>query len=432
MLFRRLAVFCSPFTLTAAETVGAGTQVERAQVLDLLAALIAQSLVTVVEAGPELRYRMLVTVRDYAARKLAAAGELDEVRRAHLDYVLAAVADVPARPGQSGVGLSSDLMRRFETFPDDIRAAFEHALASGDRVSALGLAARFGRYAWVRSRWTEGLAWAERALGDGPAEPAELYGCALYSAAAHALFVDHDRSERHAKDLVSLGQRTGDHDLAGAAWFILGNAAIQRHEVGQARLRYQEMLRLADQPLRIAMAERSLAYVELVQGDVPAYRSWCQRAIADFRALGDEFELARTLAAAGGNLADLAGPQAYPEAAELLSEGLGLGLARDYASCVALALVGLARLAEGQGRPADALAVVEAARAHSERAGSTLEQFMRDYAAADREAEFEARLASQLSDAERHEASLRGRSLTPRQGERLALPPRLPGTDATW
>jgi predicted ATPase/DNA-binding SARP family transcriptional activator len=422
VLFRRLAVFCSPFTLAAAETIGTGAPVEQPQVLDLLAALIAQSLVTVTEAGPVLRYRMLVTVREYATERLRAAGELDQVRRVHLDYVLAAIRDVPIRPHETGTALTGTLMRPFETLQDDIQAAFEYALAAGDNAAALGIAARFGRWAWMRSRRSDGLAWAERAIASGPAEPAELYGWALYSAAAHAVGVDPDRGERLAQELISLTQRTGDHDLISAAWFVLGNAAVARRDWPEARGRLLQALRLTDHPLQIATTERNLAYIALLQGDIQAYQSSSRRAVARLRELGDTFELARTVAAAGGNLADLAGPEAQPEAAELLAEGLTLALANGYDSCVALALVGLARIAENQDRPADAVAVIGSARAFSEHVGSTLEYLMADYAATDRVAAFEARLAGLVGETELTRAGQYGRTLLPGQAARVAVP----------
>jgi predicted ATPase len=78
VLFRRLAVFSGTFTLAAAEAVCGG------EVLDLLSALVDKSLVLF-----DTRYRLLETVRQFAAEKLAASGENEQVRERHARFFLA-------------------------------------------------------------------------------------------------------------------------------------------------------------------------------------------------------------------------------------------------------------------------------------------------------------------------------------------------------
>src|SRR5215212_2875798 len=88
-MLRRLSVFAGGFTLEAAEAVGAGGGIEEGGVLDLLSSLVDKSLVLVTEQDGETRYRLLETVRQYAAEKLEQAGEADGVRRRHAQYYLA-------------------------------------------------------------------------------------------------------------------------------------------------------------------------------------------------------------------------------------------------------------------------------------------------------------------------------------------------------
>ena len=76
MLLRRLSVFAG-WSLEMAEQVCADEpDPGRRDILDLLAALVDKSLVV---REPEIlgqaRFRMLDTIREYAADKLAAAGE---------------------------------------------------------------------------------------------------------------------------------------------------------------------------------------------------------------------------------------------------------------------------------------------------------------------------------------------------------------------
>jgi predicted ATPase/DNA-binding SARP family transcriptional activator len=80
-LLQRLSVFAGGFSLAAAESVC------EENVLQTLAALVDKSLV-VAGAG---RYRLLDTVRQFAADKLAQSGERDAVRARHARYYFALV-----------------------------------------------------------------------------------------------------------------------------------------------------------------------------------------------------------------------------------------------------------------------------------------------------------------------------------------------------
>ena len=88
-LFRRLSVFAGGFTLEVAESVCAGEDLERDEVLELLSHLVDKSLVTARERGGEARYRLLETVRQYGREKLSESGEAGRLRERHAGYYLA-------------------------------------------------------------------------------------------------------------------------------------------------------------------------------------------------------------------------------------------------------------------------------------------------------------------------------------------------------
>ena len=71
---RQLSVFSGGFTLEAAEAV-AGGEGQAGAVLPLVSQLADKSLIVPVEDGPDDRFRMLETIRDYAASRLTEAGE---------------------------------------------------------------------------------------------------------------------------------------------------------------------------------------------------------------------------------------------------------------------------------------------------------------------------------------------------------------------
>ena len=93
MVLRRLSVFSGGASLEAAERVcvgdgvgaGVGAGVEQEQVLELLTSLAEKSLL-LTEGDGAPRYRMLGTIKEYAAERLAEAGESDLARQAHLAY----------------------------------------------------------------------------------------------------------------------------------------------------------------------------------------------------------------------------------------------------------------------------------------------------------------------------------------------------------
>jgi predicted ATPase len=103
-LLRRLCVF-SGWNLEMAEQVCADEAIPGGQVLELLAALIDKSLVTLEgELDGNARYRLLDTIRQYAKDKLTARDEEPAVRLRHRDYLLsmaeqsAAQAFLPGDP----------------------------------------------------------------------------------------------------------------------------------------------------------------------------------------------------------------------------------------------------------------------------------------------------------------------------------------------
>ena len=96
----RLSVFAGGFTLDAAEAVASDDEIDAFDVLEHVSALVDKSLV-VADPG-EATYRLLETIRQYAAGRLAASGTAEDVRARHADYyrsVAAAIAPELTGPG---------------------------------------------------------------------------------------------------------------------------------------------------------------------------------------------------------------------------------------------------------------------------------------------------------------------------------------------
>lgn len=77
-VLRRLSTFAGTFELAAAEEVASAGDVDAAEILDIVASLVDKSLVQLEPSGSSVRYRLLDTVRHYAARRLAEGTPSDE------------------------------------------------------------------------------------------------------------------------------------------------------------------------------------------------------------------------------------------------------------------------------------------------------------------------------------------------------------------
>ncbi|WP_131742299.1 ATP-binding protein, partial [Actinomadura roseirufa] len=170
VLWRRLAVFPGGAALESAEDVCAGPGLDRADVLDVLSALVDKSLVTVHgdgapgdagagDGGP--RYRMLETIRAYGLERLAEAGEEERVRRAHAAHFvrLAETAEPRLYRADQLVWL-----RRLSAEQDNGSAALRWAIAAGDAPLALRFCASLGWYWFLRGQLVDGAESLEEIL----------------------------------------------------------------------------------------------------------------------------------------------------------------------------------------------------------------------------------------------------------------------------
>ena len=183
----RLSVFAGGFGLAAAEAVAAGPDVPADEVLGLLGALVDKSLVQFGDtgAGPG-RYRLLETVRQYAAGQLDAQGPaaVNHARTAHRDYYLAlAEAAAPQLVAHD----QAEWLDRLDAELGNLRAAIAFSQAQPDPEPGLRLAASLRVYWRVRGHAAEG-AGVLRALLDTPAaQEATLPRARALAAAAHLL-----------------------------------------------------------------------------------------------------------------------------------------------------------------------------------------------------------------------------------------------------
>jgi predicted ATPase/class 3 adenylate cyclase/DNA-binding CsgD family transcriptional regulator len=217
-VFDRLSVFTGGWTLDAAEAVASGGDVAEWQVLDLLAALVGKSLVQAEVIHGSTRYRLLETVRHYAAERLAsrAGAELRDVRVAHRDHYLAVAEAAAAHLTGPNQG---NWLNRLDDDQANLLRAGEHAAADPDGTAlVLRLGVALYRYWIVRSRQQQGLELLLSAIRrpDAEADPA-LFAAALVTASLTAVWVDRPASRHLAEQAVQLARQLGDDRLLSRA-----------------------------------------------------------------------------------------------------------------------------------------------------------------------------------------------------------------------
>ena len=171
-VFGELSVFAGGFTLAAAAAVCRGG--DEAAALDLVDQLAAKSLLVAERAAAGTRYRLLETIRQYAAGALADAGQTEQARQRHAEtFLLLAECE-----RELGVLAGEQ---------DNFRAALDYTLADGGQAGPR-LARALGGFWLARGLFQEAQGWLQRALAVGPADPRlhadlhRLLGAVLYAA----------------------------------------------------------------------------------------------------------------------------------------------------------------------------------------------------------------------------------------------------------
>ncbi len=235
VLLRRLAVFPGSFTIPAAEGICSGEDLLEDDVLDLLASLVAKSLVDANDAGTEARYRLLETVRLYASEQLRAAGEADEFRSRHRDWFKAFGESVDWEDVFLPLSTSRSM---FSSELSNLRAALEFSEAQGRRDVVVAMAARVGNL-WVASGLArEGYSWLTKARPeDLELTPAER-AAALSSAANLAGFgwSDPVKALDLAERAVAAGGTEPSIPLLRALAQRAINRAVRSQWIGDAEL----------------------------------------------------------------------------------------------------------------------------------------------------------------------------------------------------
>jgi tetratricopeptide (TPR) repeat protein len=336
-LFQRLGVFPAGFDYDAVEVVCAAGGSDSSAVVRLLPALVDKSLVSTA-GGDTPRYRLLESLREYAAERLAASGAEADVRQRHAAHYLAVAELAAARlrgPEQRA------WLDRLTIEQPNLRAALDHSVGTGDVEAALRWVAALELFWDGTGQRREAHEWIRRTLGCGepPAAPATVAG--LTAASTLLQPWDDEAALDLAQRAVQLASGLGNTERAMAAAAV-GMAATYGVRSDQALPALHEALALFgdDRQWERARAFQSLALatVELAE----ALR-WARESLALFRRVGDRMRVANTLFVMAARSIDAG--VANDEVQRWLAESLALSEAARSEHDRAHALLGFGRLA---------------------------------------------------------------------------------------
>lgn len=333
-LFRRLAVFAGGFSLAAAETI-VGSDLD---VLDGLDRLVNESLVIQVEtASGDPRFRMLETIREYAAERLAESGEARPYQQAHADYCLALAEE--AEPHLTGRD-QAEWLARLATEHDNLRASLTWARDQAATEVFLRLAVALYHFWYLRGHLSEGRGWLESALAGSESlgmipQRAKGYNELGSLAYAQGDYAAARASNQHGLEIFRvLGNKRG----MAASLNNLGGVANDQGAYATARRLFEESLALKRElgnQRSIANTLNNLGEVVRCQGDYATAETLLRESLAIKRQLGDQWGEASSLI----NLAEVyRGQGDLDRAATLLEESLTISRAIEEKRLIAFAL----------------------------------------------------------------------------------------------
>jgi predicted ATPase/DNA-binding SARP family transcriptional activator len=275
---------------------------------DLVNALVTRSLAVCEEHGDAIRYRMLESVREFAAEKLEASGERTDVQRRHAAYFLALAETAESKlSGQEQILW----LERLDTERANLHAALEWVEAKENEnikangaESALRMAASLCPYWISRGYLNEGRAHLEEILrredarGNTPVRARALNG-----AGSLAWRQGDNRAARaYYEESLAIMRELGDRRGSAASLNHLGIVAYLEGDYTGCTTYYEASLtimrELGDRG-GISNSLGNLALAANARGDFAAAMRHYEEGLPIWRELGDKRRIACALSVMG-------------------------------------------------------------------------------------------------------------------------------------
>ena len=359
VLFRRLSVF-SGWSLEMAEAVCADHEMPAADVLGLIAALMDKSLVAPEPAVlGQARYRMLDTIREYAAGLLAEAGESAAFGLRLREYSLR-TAERNLAIGMARLPASwaarVDTFRRYDVEAGNLAQVLDWCLAHGDAETGLRMCTAVSPCWIVWGTFAEGREWLDPllALAAASVVPAGVRGAATVVRAQLAMSSDPAAAEPLASTGLELCREAGEAFWTAVALNLLGEIALHTGRSEEAADRVNQALaaaQAAGDGWNEGYALGTRAALAALAGQLREAEQLASASVTVMRRIDHQWGAARALLGLG-DLARLRGHpgeahRRYVEALPILQE---VGARPEIARCLA----GLGRVAMDLGATGEA------------------------------------------------------------------------------
>jgi DNA-binding CsgD family transcriptional regulator/tetratricopeptide (TPR) repeat protein len=270
LLWARLSVFPGSFDLESAENVCGFGELDPLQIIDVMDRLVAKSIIFTERSGEQVRYRQLMTMREYGAELLAQDEDgFAALKRRQRNHYLQRAAAMVAHwcgPGQA-VALSA--MRSDHA---NLLSALEWSVNTPGELRPAAELASLLRYHWIAGGFlSDGRRWLDRIL-DQPDEPSSEQGAALWVAAWVALIQgDRDAASRYLNQCHETANLLKDAVLVAHASHWCALHQFFSGNLGEAIILYESAIAAHNNAGDTASALTALFQLALTQtysGDV--------------------------------------------------------------------------------------------------------------------------------------------------------------------
>jgi predicted ATPase len=323
-------VFAGGCSLEAAGFVASRAGIDGDELVDLVSGLVDKSMLTAeVDAAGEPRYGMLESLRLYGRARLAERDGLERARRVHRAYFLGFAE--AAEEGLRHAGYRAWQRRVAEDY-DNLRSAFDGALADGDPATALRLASALWLFWGVADRHGEGGAWIEAALAAASEAVPPGVRAAAFTVLSYLAGQQHDleRAVQAGERAIELATEAGDeweHARARQTLALVLGAAGQPERAARLLAEARAAMEATGDDFWVASSDLITAASGIRAGQVELVERTSRQVLARSRRIGYEpFECwARLLlAAVAERRSDLATAVGELDQAVALARRLGL------------------------------------------------------------------------------------------------------------
>ncbi|MFY9586592.1 MAG: protein kinase [Actinomycetota bacterium] len=289
ILFRRLAVFEGWFDTQTAAAVCAEYDAMRTEVPELLSRLAHASLI----AQDSSAFRLLETIRSFAAARLSESGELEAMNDSHTGHYL--------ELGRRWLDATETRgwLDEVERHHADIRAALVRSLDQSETAEAgLRLATAVSPYWCRRGRPKEGVRWLGNAIAAASTADLALRARASFEQAENTWALPDPSASDMYLEAIDLASEAGDRrtEARALATYAARIADSRQEETRELGRRAVRLARTTGDPLTVAETLQLTAYIEIYFDDFAAAADLVAEGLPHALAVEDDFLITRMYA----------------------------------------------------------------------------------------------------------------------------------------